>query len=342
MRKLHNDLVASAAAALIVLAAAAAESRADVKLEFMTARCFTGDEIAADTRAVLEGSALRFVRTILGANPESAHAAFTSEAKQAISIDGLATLVQQSIQPWAPFKNVHITQVHFVTITAGGYDGRTVCGNLARPEDRVTAAVTPVPKQAHVIVEAENINNSWTFVMWLIPEPDWRVRYFHFAMAGMVGKSAQDIWGLAREEKRQNHHFNATILYRAANTLADRGESIQLGIQPESRQELNELEVPGELSGELPATWTFRGNEFEIVGIEPLGVGGKIYLSITQETARWSEDTDADRHNRRLISEFVVAFPEYSTAFAGLIVGARERGGNRLYRTVDENQRSPD
>lgn len=194
MEKFHPVLLALAAASLVCFGAGGSGARAQIKLEFIEARCLSGDDIAIDTRRLLEDTALRFVQTMLGEDPRAAHAAFTAEF--ALSADQFAKMVQQNIQPRGPFRNVRVTHTHLVEITAGGYDSHGVCGSVSPPEERFTVAIKPVPQQAHVIVEADNINNGWAFVLWLIPEPIWRVYYLQFAMAEMVGKSAQDIWDL--------------------------------------------------------------------------------------------------------------------------------------------------
>jgi hypothetical protein len=52
-----------------------------------------------------------------------------------------------------------------------------------------------------------------------------------------------------------------------------------------------------------------------------------------------SKDEEADQKNRDLIAAFGRAYPEYRDAFAGLVFRAHERGGNRGFGTVDENQK---
>jgi hypothetical protein len=181
-------------------------------------------------------------------------------------------------------------------------------------------------------------NNGIAFTLWLIAEQEWRVEYFQITPSSMVGKTASDMWALARKEQNSKHMFNAAVLYATANQLAYRGPNYQLGIDPEIKKEMSKLQVPRELQGNPPFAWKFGDDSFKIVNVSPIGVGGKIYLTITQEIAPWGAEQDADQRNRVLILDFIRAVPEYVSVFAGLVVGASEAGGHRLFRTVYENE----
>lgn len=107
----------------------------------------------------------------------------------------------------------------------------------------------PGPAEAHVIVEAQTVNNTVVFVVWLIVEQGiWRVQSVHFATAEMVGKSAGDLQKTAQAEDQAGHDFNAFILYAAALQLTDRGPFFQLGIRPEIESALGALRRPGLLT----------------------------------------------------------------------------------------------
>jgi hypothetical protein len=303
-------------------------------MQLTAADCRTDDEISADDRAMLARTALGFVETLLGASPETGYPITSSAAQQAVSRAQFLMTVRQATQSMGPLTNLRMTQAHLVTITAG-QSSQVICGPPGRPEEKVFVATNPGAKHAHLLVEGEGKNNGWVFVLWLVPEPDWRVQYFHIIPGAMVGKSARDIWELARSERDHGHKFNAAVLYATANQLAYRGPNFRLGISQEVERELKDLDLPPEIQGPPPFTWKFGDRAYKILNVGPIGVGGKIYLTITQETERWQDDQEPDRHNRALIAEFRQAFPEYAAVFVGLVVGAQEPGGNRLYRTVD-------
>jgi hypothetical protein len=300
------------------------------------ATCATGDEIPADKRVAIEQAGLRFVQALVSFNTEVAYTELSSGAKQAVPRDKVAALIAQAIQPMAPFSAARVAQIHLVRAETSAPTARVLCGSLARPEDWVSVAAKPIAEQAHVLIDAQTKNNGWTFALWLVPEQDWRVEYFTVVPSTMVGKTARDLWDIARSEQQSKRNFNAAMLYMAASQLASRGPNFQLGITSEMQKDMQKLQLPPQLQGQAPFIWKFGDHEYKILNVGPIGVGGKIYLTLTQETAPWGANQEADQHNRALISDFARAVPEYTNVFAGLVVGAKERGGNRLFNTVDE------
>lgn len=301
-------------------------------IQISATSCQHNDEIAADERANLDQAGLRFVQALLSADIESASAAMSAEAQGQISKDQLAALARKVAQ-MAPFNNLQVAQTYLIATT--GAAPQVICGNLGKPEDRVIVASSRTPEQGYVIIDAEGRNNDWSFVLWLEHEQDWRVNYVYFNAVSVVGKSAQDFWTLARNEQGLGHAFNAALLYTTAAQLAYRGPNLQFGIQPDIQRELAAMEFPTLIRGQAPFIWTFGGKAYKVLQVAPLGVGGKIYLTITHEILPWSQDSEADNQNRELIRDFGRAVPEYSGVFAGLVVAAQEKGGSRGYRTVE-------
>lgn len=76
-----------------------------------------------------------------------------------------------------------------------------------------------------------------------------------------------------------------------------------------------------------------------MLNVGPIGVSEKIYLLVDHEIEAWAQDKEADRKNRDLITGFVKAYPEYREVFAGMVARAHERGGNRGFGTVEQNQK---
>lgn len=303
--------------------------------------CAADNEIRGDKRAALEQVSLNFVQALADSNVEAAYTALSPEAKQAVPRDKLAALVASTIRPLAPFSDVRVVQIYLLNVITSASNARTICGSPASPEGWVSVAVRSGAEQAHVLVDAQTKNNGWTFTLSLASEQNWRVNYFHLAPSSLAGKTARDMWDLARSEQQSKRNFNAAILYQTASQLAYRGPNFQLGISSEIQKEALKLQLPPELQGQPPFVWKFGGDEYKIRSVGPIGVGGKIYLMVTQETAPWSADQEADQRNRTLIADFKRAIPEYSSAFAGLVVSAKESGGNRIFRTVDDMVAAP-
>jgi hypothetical protein len=194
--------------------------------------------------------------------------------------------------------------------------------------------------EAYVIVEGQTVNNTNAVVLRLRPkEESWAIQSVHFATTGMVGKSADDLRKIAEVEQQRQHSFNAVILYTAALQLADRGPFLQLGLRSEIEKAVTDVAKPPILHGSLPFSWTFDKSSFKVTNVGPIGVGGKIYLLVDHEIEPWSQDKVADQKNRELIAALNKVVDEYKEAFAGLVIRAHERGGNRGFGTVHENDK---
>jgi len=309
-------------------------------LQPFTASCKADNEISTTDREAIGQVALKFVQDALGPDPSSAYGTFTADAKENVPLEQFVSSFQNRIKPMGPYKDLKVTHTYLGKVTGGAQEQRVVCGNLSSPEGWVAISVKPGPAEAHTIVEAQTINNTVDFVIWLMPEQGtWHVQYIHYATVGMVGRSAEDLQKMAAAENAKKHDFNAFVLYAAALQLADRGPFFQLGIRPNIEKEIGEIPRPRNLQGQPPFTWTFDKSTFKVLNIGPIGVGGKIYLLVDHETESWALDTEADKKNRDLMAGFSKAYPEYKEAFAGLVVRAHERGGSRGFGTVDENQK---
>ena len=148
---------------------------------------------------------------------------------------------------------------------------------------------------------------------------------------------AGDLWAAAQAEQHKNHNFNAFILGVTALQFADRGPHFHLGIQSEIGKGLNEMHRPETLQGNPPFNWKLGDQSFKILNVGPIGVGGKIYLTIRQEIAVASDDKEYDRQNHVLITAFAKAFPEYKDVFSGLVIEAVTSSNQNGFRTVQEN-----
>lgn len=308
---------------------------------FNAGRCQTDDEVPLADRALYEGPALDFVRTLLGPDPSRAYAAGTAALKQAMTPSAFAAFWRDNVVSLGALSNLHVAHSYYLTGSSTGTARyQVLCtalahGSFSSPEGRVLLAATPVPEQAHVVVEGDTRNNTFAFVLWLIPEQgEWRIEHVHLTVTAMVGKSSLDLWSLARAQRERHHDFNAFLLYAAALQLASRGSVFQLSIQTDIEKELRELRKPSELDGQPPFSWHLDGPAYRILNVAPIGLDGKLYLRLSQEVAPWSDAAEVDHENRDLGAAFTKIDPDYTDAFDDLIIEAVERGGSRVFRTL--------
>jgi hypothetical protein len=335
-RTVHSRLPVSLAA-IVLLLPPAGSSRAQSIQPFATS-CRADDEIPSKDRSAVDQMAIEFVQNALGPNPATAYSVFTAEAKGNLSSGKFLAMFKQGIQQMGPFKNVHVVHTYLAKVAGGSQEQRVICGNLSSPEGWVAVSVKPGPEQAHLIVEAQTLNNTWAFVLWLLPEQgNWHVQYIQVMASAMVGETAEDLQKMAESERLKNHNFNAYILYASALQLASRGPFFQLGIQPEIQSSSENLKIPRDLQGHPPFAWQLGQFSFKVLNVGAIGVGQKLYLQVDHEIEPWASDKEPDKINHDLISAFAKAYPEYKDVFAGLVVRAHERGGSRGFGTVLEN-----
>ena len=305
----------------------------------MTASCIADDAIDAGTRRALEKAALGFVDAASGANPIDAYAMLAADTKGAVSPDKFLAAMRPSLEAIAPIGDAHVVHTYFVRAPRdGGARQRVICGNLDQPDRWVAVTAKPIPEQAHLIVDATAKGGHWSFTLWLVPEAGWRVEGFNVAAAAMGGRTLDQMVAAARAQRDLHHDFNAVLLYGAASRLASRGNDMQLGLESDIQGQLGKLPIPAYLQGKPPLNWKIGDNTYRVENVGAAGVGDKLYLAITQELSPWHDDNDADTRNRTLIRDFVKAVPEYSSAFAGLIVMARDETGAHGYRTIATNK----
>jgi hypothetical protein len=334
--KVYGDLPIWIAVVVLIFSLAS-NSRAQSVQPFATS-CSADDEIPSKDRATVDQIGVEFVQDALGLNPEHGYSVLTADAKGNLSSEKFVAMFKQGIQTMRPFKNLQVAHTYLAKVIGGNQEQRVVCGNLSSPKSWVAVNIKPGPTQAHLIVEAQTLNNTWAFVLWLLPEQgSWHVQYFQVAASAMVGKNAEDMQKMAESERQLDHDFNAFILYATALQLAARGPFVQLGIQQEIQSSSDKLKAPHDLQGQPPFVWQFGKMTFRVLNVGAIGVAQKLYLQVDHEIEPWANDKDVDKINNNLILAFARAYPEYKNAFAGLVVRAHERGGTRGFGTVLEN-----
>ena len=310
------------------------------RLQPFVTTCKADEEISTKDGEAIAQVVLRFVQDAIGSNPFAAYALFTQDAKTTVPEESFVNSFQGGIKPMGPFRDLRVVHTYIAKVTGSTQPQRVVCGNLSSSSTWVSVNVKPGPAEAYAVVEGRTVNNTAAFVLWLITQDGkWHVQYVQYAITSMVGKSSEDLQKMASAENEKHHSLNAFLLYATALQLSDRGPFFQLGVRQEIEEAFQAVQRPTILQGQAPFAWNFDKSTFKVLNLGLIGVGGQIYLQIDHEIEPWKVDEEADRINRELIVRFAKAYPEYREAFAGLVVRAHERGGNRGYGTVDTNRK---
>ena len=303
--------------------------------------CLVDNAIPEDQRAAIDATGMSFVQAILQGRAEDAYEIFTSAMKGQLPADQFAQMVAGARKSYGAVQGLHVAHAYLVTDPAGGPDKTVTCGAVGLPEEYVTVAVEPVALQAHLLIEGDIAGNSFTFVLWLIHGQDWQVQNIYLGMTEMIGKSAADLWHMAREQAKRHHSFDAALLYGAADNLAERGPDFALAIRAQLRAEMAELKPPRALQGKTTLTWHLGDKTYTILAVGPVGVRQQLYLMINWQTTDWKDDQEVEARSKRLMTDFARVFPEYSEVFAGVIMSAVEKDSGRGYRSFYPVAKAP-
>jgi hypothetical protein len=302
--------------------------------------CHEGSEIQPRTRAVIEATALRFAKDALAGNVDSSYGQITGEAKKTMSRQQW-TRVLDSVKPLVPFDDLSLRRV--LNVSGWGFmSTRTsvaVCsGDSSHRDSTVSIALLNVRQQAYAVLETRGTQETWAVVLWLVPRTGgvWQVQAFHFTAVTVLGRSASDLVDEARQESRINHGLNAMLLYTAAAGLASRGPFYHSGVQDEIQQEGARIVPAAEFRSQPPFLLQGPKESFRIVRLAPVAVDKKLYLLISHVVSL-SDSGEIVQNNADLMTVFAMRFPEYSHAFAGLVVEATAPGGDRDWRTERAN-----
>ncbi len=298
--------------------------------------CAEDDQINAATRESIDSAAQKFVHFLIGSEAGAAYEMLSTDGKEGLTRDQLAAQILANRQ-LLEVGNLR-TQHTYVLKIIGKSPGTVVCGtNSPKPSGWASMAAADITEQAHTLLMADARNNRLVFTVWLVPEGGaWRIQSFWMNVATLAAMDSEQLLELGRAEKQKGHTFNAALLYAAAGQTANRGPNFRMDSSEAIAEEMDQLTVPPEVTGQPPYIWSASGATFKVLNVGPIAVAGKVYVMIQHEAPAWKDDSQAEALNRSLIAYFKNRFAEYSAVFAGVVARVHERGGSRGYGTVDE------
>ena len=309
------------AGTLVACLAGATSASAQPRPQAMT--CRVDKEVRAAERAEPQQAALGVVTALLTGDAASVDKALTPEAKAALGAGGLERLVR-SVAGEAPYSDIRVAHAYLIEVQSGDDPlPLMTCGKSLTDPDAVLLAMRALPQQFHIEVTAKSRNNEWSVFVFLAPEQSaWRVLSLEMHVAGLSGRSSQDLNRLALEQKGRGHALNANLLMKAALAAADRGPNVRTIWKQDLQNALKTQGAPPELSGEAPYSWTLDGRTTRIASLGVIGIGGDLDLLIYRLADEWSGNAAADADSRALIESLVKAHPELRESFPAIIVRA--------------------
>jgi hypothetical protein len=294
--------------------------------------CRTDLEITATDRARASELALRAANGLLQGHGEPLYRAMTEAARTATTAsgaDGLATM----IGALAPYSGVHVERIYAVDLTGVENPPNEITCTDKDDRDRDTTLVLqPRTSQFVVLIDARAINNDTVLSFYLVPEGDGlKVVATYWNATTIGGRSSRDLRTLAVAQASRGHLLNAALLYRIAQSTADRGPNITLAWKPILDREIASLPRPSEYDD---AGWTIEGLKLQPSAVNVVGIGKELDLIIDRPTTVWPDDKTVDQESRIFITALVKDHPEFSEVFAGVIVRANKPDGTGSFGTV--------
>jgi hypothetical protein len=284
--------------------------------------CSVDKEVRASARAAPEKVALGLVTALLTGDAPTVFSLLAPEAQASMEAD-LDRRVQ-AVGAEAPYSDIRVAHTYLIEVKSGADPlPPMICGKSLTDPDAVMLAMRALPQQFHVEVTARSRNNLWSVFVFLAPQPaGWRVLSFEMHVAGISGRSSQDLRKLALEQTSRGHALNATLLMKAAISSADRGPNVKSIWKQDLESALKKLETPPELSGEPPYPWTFDGRTYLVGSLGVVGIGGNLDLMIYRFTEVWPGAAAVDAESRGMIEALIKAHPELKETFPAIVVRA--------------------
>ncbi|MBI2678965.1 MAG: hypothetical protein HYX28_09305 [Candidatus Koribacter versatilis] len=300
--------------------------------------CFVDGAIPKNTKAAIEREALAFLGTALGEKPATAYQFLTAQSQREVGLEAftaLATGLSHSTEP----RNLRVA--HSFLVREITQERVAAACSSADPDQSVIVATEPRAQQAYVLFVADGVNNRVAFPVWLVEEElAWKIRGFIGFPTSLADKDSSALRAMAQTERQRGHSLNSALLYSAA--LQTRvSPLLEYGNATELRKELSGLKVPAEIEGQPPFVWKSAKHSFEVSSVQPMAIGGKLFLVVERVADTWPSDKEIDAASKDLITFLQQRYPEYREVFAGIIVRAHEKNGSRGFGTVEEDQPKP-
>lgn len=299
--------------------------------------CAADTAIESKERAAIEDVGLRFLKSLLSADPSSAYEMLTKEARRQTTPEAFSSFSQglwHSLEP----KNIRVGHSYSIRVLSGPPSNVATCGESNEPDKFVTMHIDGHPQQAYVLGLADGVNNQAAFPVWMVREGgSWKVQGAVFLITTQADKSTTEIWNMARQENARGHALNAALLYATARQMAG-NDLFQFGILQPISAEMAALNPPQEIGGQPPFIWKVGSQSFQIRQLGPMAIGGKLFLILERIVDPWPGDEQVDRTSKELIAFTKKRFPEYKEVFAGVIVRAHDESGAHGFGTVDDDK----
>lgn len=300
--------------------------------------CAVDDAIEAPLRKAAMAASARFFKAMIERDNQTAYAMLTPGFQQTM-LPAKFDEVTGALLDGAGGAFVGLKPEHAYHVTREGSAGRVICGNSATG---VAVNALPDVSQVHTLYSAATPSHTWALTAWMTKNADaWEVASFYVTIAGVAGRSSEDLWRLGQVQAGKGNGFNAFLLLSAASATAHRGPDLQTALKPSIDAALAAQKVPAELAGNPPRTWLLARTKYAIEQVTIVGADKELGLVIMYRDPTWdaADNVDGETRNRVLVQAFVKSRPEVKEAFGFIVARILKPGQEVGWGTVYDLKR---
>ncbi len=331
-------LIAATAAALMGVTAAsaaapvAATARPSATTTF-SVDCRTRAAIKADERTAVEGLSTTLFQRLTAGQMDTAFALLAAEIQQSVGREPFDKSLGfvRGVGAWGAPR---VTRTYLLDVVGEPPQETTSCeGPDGLPEAYV--AVHSFARQAHVTIEADAGGERWGFTSWLrFKDGRWDVYAIDVRNIGVGELGAAEVYAMARDQRAKAHPMSAWLLYRAARSLAGRGDYFSLPLLSEIEDDMRAWDATLLEPGELPVFWTSGRTTYGVQDSMVAALDGKPWIQLQRWSSVWAGEREIKAENRRVLAAFLKEHPDWAESFTGVELKTFHPDGRQTISTL--------
>lgn len=295
--------------------------------------CRTGSAIRPDERAAVEGLSTTLFERLTAGQMDSAFELLAPEIQASVGREAFGKSLDfvRGVGAYGPPR---VTRTYVLDLVGQPPEETTSCeGPDGLPEAYV--AIDAFPRQAHVAIEAEVNGETWGFTSWLrLKDGRWAVYAIDVRDIAVGRLGAAEVYAMARDQRGKNHPMSAWLLYRAARTLAGRGDYFALPLRSEIEDDIRGWDATLLEPGELPVFWTSGRTTYGVQDAVMASLDGKAWIKLQRWTSVWGGEREIKAENRRILAAFMKEHPDWAESFVGVELTSFHPDGRQTVSTL--------
>ena len=331
-------LIAATALALLgATAASAAAPAAPVARPATTTTfsvdCRSGGGVRADERAAVEGLSTTLFQRLTAGEMDKAFALLAPEIQRSVGREAFGKSLG-FVHDLGTYDAPRVTRTYLLDVVGEPPEDTTSCaGSDGLPEAYV--AIEAFSRQAHVTIEADADGERWGFTSWLrFKDGRWDVYAIDVRNIALGQLGAAEVFVMARDQRGQEHPMSAWLLYRAARTLAGRGDYFTLPLLSEIEDEIRGWDATLLEPGELPIFWTNGRTTYGARDAVMASLDGKPWIQLERWSSVWAGEREIKAENRRVLAAFLKEHPDWAESFTGVELKTVHPDGRQAISTL--------